>query len=62
MELGGDYYIDDFSLVAQGLPPVDFSNIDDVVDIGAYEFTDSTFSVDFDDEIIPNIIFVPKSC
>ena len=33
--VGGDYYIDDFSLVAQGLPPIDFSNINDVVDIGA---------------------------
>ena len=58
--VGGDYYIDDFSLVEQGLPPVDFSNIDDVVDIGAYEFIDSTFSVDFDDEIIKKIILYPN--
>ena len=58
--VGGDYYIDDFSLVSQGLPPVDFSNIDDVVDIGAYEFIDSTFSVDYDDEIIPNITLYPN--
>ena len=57
--VGGDYYIDDFSLVSQGLPPVDFSNIDDVVDIGAYEFIDSTFSVNYD-EIIPNIILYPN--
>ena len=34
---GGDYYIDDFSLVTQGAPQIDFSNIDDIVDIGAYE-------------------------
>ena len=58
--VGGDYYIDDFSLVEQGLPPVDFLNIDDVVDIGAYEFIDSTFSVDFDDEIIKKIILYPN--
>jgi len=58
--VGGDYYIDDFSLVEQGLPPVDFSNIDDVVDIGAYEFIDSIFSVDFDDEIIKKIILYPN--
>lgn len=58
--VGGDYYIDDFSLVSQGLPAVDFSNIDDVVDIGAYEFIDSTFSVDFDDEIIKKIILYPN--
>jgi hypothetical protein len=58
--VGGDYYIDDFSLVEQGLPAVDFSNIDDIVDIGAYEFIDSTFSVGNDDEIIPNIILSPN--
>jgi hypothetical protein len=58
--VGGDYYIDDFSLVEQGLPAVDFSNIDDIVDIGAYEYIDSTFSVDHDDEITPNIILYPN--
>ena len=58
--VGGDYYIDDFSLVSQGLPAVDFSNVDDVVDIGAYEFIDSTFSVDYDYEIITNIILYPN--
>ena len=36
---GGDFYIDDFSLVPQGSPPVNFNDISDVVDIGAYEFT-----------------------
>ena len=35
---GGDYFIDDFSLMPQGSPAVDFSNVDDIVDIGAYEF------------------------
>ena len=58
--IGGDYYIDDFSLVSQGLPPVDFSNIDDVVDIGAYEFIDSTFSEDNDVENLQNIILYPN--
>ena len=42
---GGDFYIDDFSLVPQGSPPVNFNDISDVVDIGAYEFT-STLSLD----------------
>jgi hypothetical protein len=36
---GGDFYIDDFSLVPQGSPPVNFNDISDVVDIGAYEFS-----------------------
>ena len=40
--VGGDYYIDDFSIVEQGLPPFDFSNIGDVVDIGAYEYIDTS--------------------
>ena len=35
---GIDYYIDDFSLVNQGASEVDFATIDDIVDIGAYEF------------------------
>ena len=35
---GIDYYIDDFSLVNQGASEVDFTTIDDIVDIGAYEF------------------------
>ena len=42
--VGGDYYIDDFSLVAQGASPVDFTNADDIVDIGAYEYVDSSMS------------------
>ena len=58
--VGGDYYIDDFSLVAHGLPPVDFSNINDVVDIGAYEFIDSTFSVDNIDQNLQNIFLFPN--
>ena len=37
--VGADYYIDDFSLVTQGSPEVDFENSGDIVDIGAYEFS-----------------------
>ena len=58
--VGGDYYIDDFSLVSQGLPSIDFSNIDDVVDIGAYEFINSTFSTDNIDENLQNIFLYPN--
>jgi len=58
--VGGDYFIDDFSLVSQGLAPIDFSNIGDVVDIGAYEFLDSTFSVDNIDENLQNIFLYPN--
>ena len=42
--VGGDYYIDDFSIVTQGSSPVDFTNADDIVDIGAYEYIDSSMS------------------
>jgi len=38
---GGDFFIDDFSLVPQGSEPVNFTNITDIVDIGAYEFNGS---------------------
>ena len=38
---GGDFYIDDFSLVPQGSTPVNFDDLSDVVDIGAYEYTPS---------------------
>ena len=37
--VGASYYIDDFSLVNEGSPAVDFENSGDVVDIGAYEFS-----------------------
>ena len=37
----GNFYIDDFSLVPEGSGPVNFTDINDVVDIGAYEFTAS---------------------
>ena len=37
--VGADYYIDDFSLVNQGSPAVDFENSGDIIDIGAYEFS-----------------------
>ena len=36
---GASYYIDDFSLVTEGSPAVDFENSEDIVDIGAYEFS-----------------------
>ena len=38
---GGDFYIADFSLVPQGSIPVNFDDLSDVVDIGAYEYTSS---------------------
>ena len=52
-EGGGDYFIDDFSLVPQGYPAIDFSNTDDddVVDIGAYEYIDQSLGIS---EIINN--------
>jgi hypothetical protein len=37
--IGANYYIDDFSLVNQGSPAVDFENSGDIIDIGAYEFS-----------------------
>jgi hypothetical protein len=46
-----DFYIDDFTLVPQGSAEVDFSNINgnDIVDIGAYEFINTTAGVwDYD--------------
>jgi hypothetical protein len=50
---GGDYFIDDFSLVPQGYPAIDFSNTDDddVVDIGAYEYVNPSLGTS---EIINN--------
>ncbi len=44
--IGADFYIDDFSLVTQGSPAVDFENAVDIVDIGAYEFSISECSND----------------
>ena len=43
---GDDYYIDNFSLVSQGSPEVDFSSADDIVDIGAYEYIEPSLSID----------------
>ena len=40
--VGAEYYIDDFSLVLQGSPPVDFNSSGDIIDIGAYEYTDAS--------------------
>ena len=49
---GVDYYFDNFSLVSQGSPEVDFSSVGDIVDIGAYEYIESTLSInDFAHEI-----------
>ena len=44
--VGGDYYIDDFSLVPYGSPAVDFQNDNNILDIGAYEYMGSTMSID----------------
>jgi len=52
---GGNFYIDDFSLVPQGSPPVNFNDISDVVDIGAYEYS-STLSLDDTNSSIPQAI------
>ena len=60
---GADYYIDNFSLVSQGSPEVDFSSAGDIVDIGAYEYIESTLSInDLANEIIltNNIIPFPN--
>ena len=40
--VGAEYYIDDFSLVLQGSPPVDFNSLGDIIDIGAYEYIDAS--------------------
>jgi len=57
---GGDYFIDNFSLVLQGNPAVDFSNIDDIVDIGAYEFLDNSLSNEIVSAPIFNTILYPN--
>ena len=44
--VGASYYIDDFSLVSEGSPAVDFENSGDIVDIGAYEFSTNECSND----------------
>ena len=62
-EGGGDYYIDDFSLVPQGAPQINFANSDDVVDIGAYEYLGSSLtndSIDYfhaENSVYPNPAF-----
>jgi hypothetical protein len=57
---GGDFYIDDFSLVPQGSPPVNFNDISDVVDIGAYEFTSTLSLVDSNSSINPLVKVYPN--
>tara|TARA_B110000003_G_scaffold96909_1_gene99051 strand:+ start:29931 stop:32234 length:2304 start_codon:yes stop_codon:yes gene_type:complete len=56
----GDFYIDDFSLVPQGLPPVNFNDISDVVDIGAYEFLPALSLDDTNPSITPVINAYPN--
>ena len=43
---GADFFIDNFSLVSQGSPEVDFTTVDDIVDIGAYEYIEPSLSID----------------
>ena len=43
---GVDFFIDNFSLVSQGSPEVDFNTVDDIVDIGAYEYIEPSLSID----------------
>ena len=43
---GVDFFIDNFSLVSQGSPEVDFTSVDDIVDIGAYEYIELSLSID----------------
>ena len=43
--VGVDYYLDDFSLVAQGTNEVDFSTAGNIVDIGAYEYQTQQLSL-----------------
>ncbi len=60
---GVDYYLDNFSLVSQGSPEVDFSSVGDIVDIGAYEYKESALNInDLTNEIIltNNIIPFPN--
>ena len=57
---GGDYFIDDFSLVPQGSSEVDFSNIGDIVDIGAYEYTETSLSTITQDIEVDNIFIYPN--
>ena len=44
--VGVDYFIDNFSLVSQGSPEVDFSSVGNIVDIGAYEYIEPSLSID----------------
>ena len=57
---GGDYFIDDFSLMPQGSPAVDFSNVDDIVDIGAYEFLGNSLSAISPSDSNSDFIFYPN--
>lgn len=56
----GDFYIDDFSLVPQGSSAVDFSVINDVIDIGAYEFLDASLSTNQENENYQRLYVYPN--
>ena len=61
-EVVSDFYIDDFTLVPQGSAEVDFSNIDsnDAVDIGAYEYINTTAGVWDNDNRYGQIFLYPN--
>lgn len=56
---GGDFYIDDFSLVPQGSSPVDFSDLSNIVDIGAYEYN-GALSLDDNTSSFKNLKVYPN--
>ena len=43
--IGADFFIYNFSLVVAGSPEVDFSSASDIVDIGAYEYIETSLSI-----------------
>tara|TARA_Y100000991_G_scaffold49733_1_gene35920 strand:- start:10513 stop:12750 length:2238 start_codon:yes stop_codon:yes gene_type:complete len=58
---GADFYIDDFSLVPEGSPPVNFGTNNNILDIGAYEYIDSSMSaIDFENIQTNQIYFYPN--
>ncbi len=52
---GIDYYLDDFSLVKQGANEIDFNTVDDIVDIGAYEYVNPA-DIDSDGDGVSDLI------
>ena len=58
---GADYYIDDFSLVPGGSSPVNFETNNNILDIGAYEYIDSSMSIiDYENIQSSQIYFYPN--